>query len=113
MQRRNYIDALLAKFDIVGTCELGADAVIEEEMGAAAKKLRDGYKSCFAHGARAKTGMALLVSNRLPSVSMNVLYRDSEDPAVAVADRGHTLIATVDVQGRLPLLIVLSHAPPD
>ena len=39
--------------------------------------------------------MALLVSNRLASMKVEVVYRDPS---------GHTLIVTMNVLGRLPLL---------
>ena len=100
--RKNWIDALLAKLDIVGVCELGADASVQAEMEAAQRQLRDGYKAVFGRGTRAKSGMALLVSNRLATTTVQHVYDDGT---------GHTLIASVNVHGRLPLLIVLSHAP--
>ena len=100
--RKNWIDALLAKLDIVGVCELGADASVQAEMEAAQRQLRDGYKAVFGRGTRAKSGMALLVSNRLATTTVQHVYDDGT---------GHTLIANVNVHGRLPLLIVLSHAP--
>ena len=70
ISRKNWIDALLAKLDIVGVCELGADASVQAEMEAAQRQLRDGYKAVFGLGTRAKSGMALLVSNRLATTTV-------------------------------------------
>ena len=52
ISRKNWIDALLAKLDIVGVCELGADASVQAEMEAAQWQLRDGYKVVFGRGTR-------------------------------------------------------------
>ena len=64
---------------------------------------QDGYRVWFAPGTQVKTGMALIVSNRLAHVPVNVTYRDPT---------GHTLIATLNILGRLPLALVVSHASP-
>ena len=47
--------------------------------------------------------MALIVSNRLAGAKVDILHRDPT---------GHTLIATLQILGRLSLLLVISHAPP-
>ena len=52
ISRKNWIDALLAKLDIVGVCELGADASVQAEMEAAQRQLRDGYKVVFGRATR-------------------------------------------------------------
>ena len=62
-----------------------------------------GYRVWFAPGTAPKTGVALVVSNRLAGAKVEVLYRDLT---------GHTLIATLHILGRLSLLLVISHAPP-
>ena len=47
--------------------------------------------------------MALVVSNKLKAMQVEIVYRDPT---------GHTLIATMNVLGRMPLLVVVSHASP-
>ena len=101
--RKRWVERLLDRFDIVGTCELNADALVRAEMERAASARQGGYRVWFAPGTAPKTGMALLVSNRLASMRVDVGYRDPS---------GHTLIVTLNVLGRLPLLLVITHAPP-
>ena len=101
--RRKWISALMHQFDVVGTCELNADAVVRADM-AQAERERDGYRAWFAPGTTKQTGVALLISNRLAHAKVEVTYRDPT---------GHTLIANVDILGRLHLQLVISHAPAD
>jgi len=73
-------------------------------MESTATRRQGGYRAWFAPGTRQKTGMALLVSNRLGSMPVEIVYQDPT---------GHTLIAKMNPLGRLPMIVVISHADPE
>jgi hypothetical protein len=88
---------------LVGLSETAIGEVERTEMESHSRDRQGGYRAWFAPGTQRKTGIALIISNRLAGAKVEVHYRDPT---------GHTLIASLSILGRLPMLLVVSHADP-
>ena len=107
VKRRNYFREILARSDITGLCETNASSDPAKNFSAfAAAAASDPQLACdvwWTQGLAASTGMALVIKRSLRATDVQKIYDDGT---------GHTLVVDLTVHDKLPLRVVLSHAPP-
>ena len=74
--RDEWVNRLLDRFDLVGACEMNSDEIMQSDMEKMESVRQGGYRVWFAHGNGKQNGIALIVSNRLAGMKVEVVHRD-------------------------------------